>query len=135
MVLHVDEVNIKSSYYFASKRLLICSACNDLTKLANNMLNFLLSNIKHYYKSMNMHTIPTNSINGLFLRMKLEEILDKPKTTVSVVVPIILDGSAMSMNLSRKYLTEIIDSTVPLALKTQKTLFEINGCTYSTLCF
>ena len=64
-----------------------------------------------------------------------EEILDKLKQMDCIVVPIILDGAARSVNLLRKYLIEIIDTKVPLALNTHKKSFEINGHNYFTLLF
>ena len=65
--------------------------------------------------------------------MKLEEILEKLKHMDHLVVPIILDGAAMSESLSQKYLTEITDTKVRLELNTRKTSFEINGNTYFML--
>ena len=100
MALHVDEINIKSSYSFVKKRLLLGSAHNDITKLDNNMLTFLLSNVNNHSEPINVGAIPTNSLNGIFLKMKLEEILDKLKHTYYVLVPIIFDGAAMNVEIS-----------------------------------
>ena len=52
MESHIEKISIKSNYSHESKRLFLGSACNDATKLANDILTFLLSSINNYYKPM-----------------------------------------------------------------------------------
>lgn len=106
MVLHVDKINIKSCCSFVNKRLLLGSAHNNITKLANNILTFLLSDVNNRSKPINAGAILTNSLNSTSLKMKLEEILDKLKHADYVLVPIIFDRAAMNVNLSRNFITE-----------------------------